>query len=615
MSERVSNSEMYTGQFSLDRIRQDLEVIEKQYQLNRDIDEAILQATFNPGDKVLDLIVEKALATTKASHCHIVVNHRNTLQFLASSETKIKDTEHELTGTLCAIAFYESKDQHVFDVNQLPSDRYRRLHSKTNSELVKLIRPENSERIIGMLVLESELMGGFNNLDLATASILANKAALIISENRIWSIIEALQQVSSSLLSGFIQPEEAYQKQLDTLLNALRFQHGQFLRLINDQLQIVASSTRSDVGLRLSSNNSIIGQYLLGEKQLSTLNISDIVSSTYSSFYLPLLGSMENVVMSSELIVPLKKNGNLVGAINLESTQENAFSAFDEKIIELAGSLLTDALIGTYSRVNQINQERINTANLALSHLGSVAQNFLHRFGNKLGDVRGRLFELRGHLQDVELPTIRQGSVDDFLFTMTENIDDMVEIVNDFRLRFNPDMTVTKSMDLMTVAEESFARFVDRCKEENIEIGIEKKLPLEYQGRLSTFECICDLTDQISEVIDNLIDNAIEAIKQRKSKLGVEVENDYVGYIKLNTDVTNPHNFILTIEDNGIGIKKEDEKNILKFGYTTKKRIRPFGGIGLWYCHLYAQSYGGDLAFHSTYKKGTCFTLKLPVVR
>ncbi|MDU2582818.1 MAG: HAMP domain-containing sensor histidine kinase [Anaerococcus hydrogenalis] len=80
------------------------------------------------------------------------------------------------------------------------------------------------------------------------------------------------------------------------------------------------------------------------------------------------------------------------------------------------------------------------------------------------------------------------------------------------------------------------------------------------------------------------------------------------GFIKISY-----HNSILKIEDSGIGIKKEDLKNINKFGFSgdTYKRDSNSTGIGLFLVNKILKKLGYAYKIDSKEKEGTVFSLNL----
>ncbi len=107
-------------------------------------------------------------------------------------------------------------------------------------------------------------------------------------------------------------------------------------------------------------------------------------------------------------------------------------------------------------------------------------------------------------------------------------------------------------------------------------------------------------------VIFNLMDNAV---KYKKPDKPVDV------YIK----TWNDNEFIyLSIEDTGMGIKKENLKKVFEKFYRVHTGnvhdVKGFG-LGLAYVKKIVMLHKGDISIESEYKKGTKFTIKLPIIK
>ena len=74
--------------------------------------------------------------------------------------------------------------------------------------------------------------------------------------------------------------------------------------------------------------------------------------------------------------------------------------------------------------------------------------------------------------------------------------------------------------------------------------------------------------------------------------------------------------FVLQIIDNGIGIKKEDQKRIFeKFYRVGAGDLHPVKGfgLGLSYVHFIVKAHGGKVKVDSRPGKGSTFTLSFPI--
>src|SRR3989442_129417 len=248
----------------LAELSRNLEINQERAELLREIDEAILRSTFS-AQEVLNLIVQKCLSKTGATHGQVVQYHRDRLTVVASTDPSSVGV-HLPLESLCGKAILERESQSFSDLAETPMDRYVRSDNETRSELALLIKPEHSARILGVLELEREGAGPFDRDAVAFAELLASEAAIAMAHARTWSAVRMLYDVSTSLLSGKVSIEEGFQTILDAVLEQLDFENGQILALTGNEFVILASSRKEDIGLRLHKDNSICGRFLIAEQ-------------------------------------------------------------------------------------------------------------------------------------------------------------------------------------------------------------------------------------------------------------------------------------------------------------------------------------------------------------
>ncbi|MGR3317876.1 MAG: two-component system sensor histidine kinase NtrB [Candidatus Anammoxibacter sp.] len=109
---------------------------------------------------------------------------------------------------------------------------------------------------------------------------------------------------------------------------------------------------------------------------------------------------------------------------------------------------------------------------------------------------------------------------------------------------------------------------------------------------------------EIEQVIINLISNACDSIKERKTR----AENGYSGKITIKSFCRN--GVVIEVTDNGTGIKDESKGKIFDPYYTSK----PFGagtGLGLSISQNIIKKHEGELTFKSKPGYGTTFQIEL----
>lgn len=108
----------------------------------------------------------------------------------------------------------------------------------------------------------------------------------------------------------------------------------------------------------------------------------------------------------------------------------------------------------------------------------------------------------------------------------------------------------------------------------------------------------------LSNTVNNLVDNALKYAKE-----------DMPPFVRLTTNSTTK-NFVLKIEDNGIGMNRETLKRIFERFYRAHTgnihNVKGFG-LGLSYVETMAEAHGGNIKADSTLGKGSIFTIELPL--
>lgn len=191
-----------------------------------------------------------------------------------------------------------------------------------------------------------------------------------------------------------------------------------------------------------------------------------------------------------------------------------------------------------------------------------------------------------------------------------ESQDNLLGIIHEesLRLRMLIDRTLQTSI---LDTEKAFLR----AKEENVHVIIQNAVKnfafkVEHNdGKIITrleaedAECMVDKS-HLENVIINLMENAV---KYSRENLLLEIsthnEND---------------NLIITVADNGIGIKKEHLKQIFNRFYrvpTGNVHNVKGHGLGLTYVKKIVESHNGTISVTSEYGLGTTFTISIPIIK
>ena len=104
---------------------------------------------------------------------------------------------------------------------------------------------------------------------------------------------------------------------------------------------------------------------------------------------------------------------------------------------------------------------------------------------------------------------------------------------------------------------------------------------------------------RMQEVFLNLLMNAIQAIKETP------------GEIRISARIADPE-AVITIEDTGVGIPKEELDRVFDPFYTTKE-VGVGTGLGLSIVYGIIEKHHGHIAVESTEGEGTRFIIRMPI--
>jgi len=172
---------------------------------------------------------------------------------------------------------------------------------------------------------------------------------------------------------------------------------------------------------------------------------------------------------------------------------------------------------------------------------------------------------------------------------MQKLISDLVTVsrIQDEELALQPQEV---SLEQLTRRVLSEFEFFSNAEGVEIEIEVEQDLPKAKADR-----------SQLKMVIENLLDNAIRYTEQGTVEITISQEGDKVQF---------------KIEDDGIGVPKEDQKYVFNKFFRSKNaaeyQVRGTG-LSLYIAKKIIEQSGGKIWFESEQGRGTTFWFTLPI--
>jgi len=209
-----------------------------------------------------------------------------------------------------------------------------------------------------------------------------------------------------------------------------------------------------------------------------------------------------------------------------------------------------------------------------------MAQQIAHEIKNPLTPMRLSVQHFEKTIQKND-ENLNQ-RVKEFTSTMLQQIDTMSAVAS----AFSNFASLTKEVLEEFALEKEVGKIVDLYKKEGVQFEFEKK------------DCYVKMDKtHLTRVLNNLIQNAIQAISSKKEK-------------KIKLSINNNGKFwCIQIKDNGSGIRKEIRDKIFEPNFTTKNSGM---GLGLAMVKNIINDFQGEISFITKLGEGTTFFVQIP---
>ncbi|MFT7396614.1 MAG: two-component system nitrogen regulation sensor histidine kinase NtrY [Flavobacterium sp.] len=264
---------------------------------------------------------------------------------------------------------------------------------------------------------------------------------------------------------------------------------------------------------------------------------------------------------------------------------ETSLSQKNKKIVLEASSKEINLLIKSYNRM--VEELEISAVKLAQSEREEawreMAKQVAHEIKNPLTPMRLTVqsFERKFNPKDSEIIQ----KMKDYSETLIQQIDTMNAVASAFSNFASMPAQQNETLNVVEVVELA----LDIFNEEQVVFESESPEIISKIDRT-----------QLIRIITNLVKNAIQSIPEQQERKTVFV-----------TVKKDDNNVLITVKDNGIGIKPEDISRIFEPKFTTKNSGM---GLGLGIIKNIIENYKGTITFETEYGKGTRFTVSLPII-
>lgn len=452
---------------------------------------------------------------------------------------------------------------------------------------------------VGLLVVGSTSIVELDNDDIQTLHVVGSSIAVAIERQRLLS--ETQRRALELQTAAEIARDTTSTLSLDILLNRIvslvkeRFEYYHCsIFLVDDSNEYaVIREGSGDAGKELKRRNF---KFAVGSKSVIGTCISTsepvlINDVSSSSLFVPnpLLPATR-----SELGLPLKITGKVIGAIDLQSSQPDAFDVDELKVLQILADQVAVAVDN--ARAYEVSQRAVEE----MRELDRVKSQFLANMSHELrtplnsviGFSRVILKGIDGPInetQEQDITAIYNSGM--HLLNMINEILDLSKIeAGKMELQFD-------DVNISDVINSAISTASGLVKDKPIELI--QKVP----SALPTIQA-----DEIrlSQVLINLISNAVKFTE--KGSITVEAA--------LQNNSQNKPEILVTVTDTGIGIASEDQNKLFqRFSQVDDSPTRKTGGtgLGLSICRSFIEMHGGKIGLlHSEVGKGSVFFFTIP---
>lgn len=194
---------------------------------------------------------------------------------------------------------------------------------------------------------------------------------------------------------------------------------------------------------------------------------------------------------------------------------------------------------------------------------------------------------------------------------LIKNLDN-INTYSETLLRMISDLLDTAKMDAKNVkiinAPFDFSKLIKSIKQIYVVESKKKNIKLIFEYDKNIPNMLYGDSIRMHQVITNLINNALKFTSPKDGFVKV--------YISMVDKSETKTNLLITVSDNGIGIKNDDFKKIFNPFYQTKESLNFYAGgsgLGLNICKKIIEQMGGSISLQSELNKGTIFSILVPL--
>lgn len=541
--------------------------------------------------ELLNQVMDSIIQLTGAERGFLMLqdNPTSSLQTMVArsvDQEAIDDRSLEISRTVVERAV--SSGQGIVTDNAQEDDRFAGLESVVGYQLRSIMcAPLRARgRIIGAAYVDNRLFAGvFQQDDLDLLEAFTNQAAMAIDNARLFTQTDQALARRVEELTLFQRIDQELNKSLnlnrvlslalDWAVRLTEADKGSIGLMDQDEdgtlhLNLLAhNGEESSEMRRVATDHPVLAQVLAKKGSVQ----SDDVSAEQS---------IDGTATAAQLAVPIKREGQVIGLISLESRQNNRFHTEDVAFVERLADRAAVAI------ENSRLYEGIHAANQAKSQFISVVT---HELRIPMTSIKGYTDLI---LSGMVGPLTEQQ--EDFLTTVKRNLDRMSVLIRDLsdinhiesgRMKF--EFSAFDFQEALDDVVDNLREQIE-ARQQELVIDVDAGLPAIYADRI-----------RLSQVLTNLLSNAN---KYTPDGGGISIQA-----IRQNGVAR------VDVKDTGIGISEEDQAQLFSEFFRSDDaavRQQVGWGLGLSIVKRMVEAQSGEISCESRLGVGSTFSFTIP---
>jgi signal transduction histidine kinase/CheY-like chemotaxis protein len=295
----------------------------------------------------------------------------------------------------------------------------------------------------------------------------------------------------------------------------------------------------------------------------------------------------------SAIIVPLYREGRVVGVLNVVAPQARAFDVTDVQTLQLMAGFIAGALrhAADFQALEQSNRE-LERANAELARASRVKSEFLATMSHEIRTPMNGVIGMIGLLLDTHLTPEQR----EYAETVRASGEALLAIINDIldfskieAGQLNVEMT---DLDVRQTVEDVVDLFAAQAGAKGLELAslVHQDVPSVLRGD----------PGRLRQVLTNLLSNALKFTEQGEVVVRATLFEDKDEAVVVRVAVT----------DTGMGIAPEARTHLFHpFSQVDSSTTRKYGGtgLGLAICTRLVELMGGEIGVESVPGQGSTF--------